>query len=131
MSFTVETESATDLVDVTDRLTAAHDLAGDGACLAHVPHTTAALFVQEAEPRLQADLLDALASVFPADAGYAHDQLDGNAHAHLRAAVLGPSVMVPVWDGDLALGRWGSVLLAEFDGPRERRISVTSLDGTG
>jgi thiamine phosphate synthase YjbQ (UPF0047 family) len=44
--------------------------------------------------------------VFLADAGYAHDPLDGNAHAHLRAAVLGPSVTVPVRDGDLDLGRW-------------------------
>lgn len=127
MPITVTTDADSELVDVTERVAAAHDLAGDGTCLAHVHHTTAALFVQEAEPRLRSDVIEALAGIAPADAGYAHDQLDGNAHAHLRAAILGPSVTIPVRNGALDLGQWGTILLAEFDGPRERRLSVTAV----
>ena len=58
------------------------------------------------------------------DGGWAHDRLDGNADAHLRSLLLGPSETVPVTDGELSLGRWQSVLFVECDGPRERTVRV-------
>lgn len=58
--------------------------------------------------------------------GWRHDELDGNAASHLRALLLGPSVTVPVRDGDLSLGRWQSVLLVECDGPRTRTVDVVA-----
>ena len=65
-----------------------------------------------------------LKRVAPKGAGYRHDRGNGNAHAHLRAALLGNSVMIPVEKGRLELGTWQRILFLEFDGPRRRRISV-------
>ncbi|WP_435101340.1 secondary thiamine-phosphate synthase enzyme YjbQ [Halarchaeum sp. P4] len=61
----------------------------------------------------------------PHDEQYAHDRIDDNADAHLRAMLLGESVSVPVSDGELDLGTWQSVLFVECDGPRTRSVTVT------
>ncbi|SEQ37223.1 secondary thiamine-phosphate synthase enzyme YjbQ [Natrinema salaciae] len=127
MAFTVETESRLTTVDVTDRIAAAvpEDLES-GTCTAFVEHTTAGLVVQENEPRLRGDLESFLRDLVP-DEGHAHDQLDRNADSHLRAALVGPDVTIPVADGELALGTWQSALLVECDGPRTRTVSVTTV----
>ncbi|GCF15415.1 hypothetical protein Harman_33500 [Haloarcula mannanilytica] len=88
-----------------------------------VRHTTAGITVNEAEPRLLGDLGDALGDLVP-DAGWDHDELDGNADAHVRAMVVGASETIPVRDGDLDVGTWQSVLLVDCDGPRERAVDV-------
>lgn len=125
MEFTVETEARLTTANVTDRVAdAVPDDLESGTCTAFVRHTTAGLLVQEDEPNLRADLESFLADLVP-DEGHAHDRLDGNADAHLRAALVGPDVTVPVENGDLALGTWQSILLVECDGPRTRTISVT------
>ena len=125
MRFTVDTDARLTTVDVTDRVaTAVPDDLESGLCTAFVEHTTAALVVQENEPRLRDDLETFLADLVP-EAGHAHDELDGNADSHLRATLLGPSVTIPVEDGSLATGTWQSILLVECDGPRTRRVSVT------
>ena len=125
MEFTVDTAGRTETVDVTDRVEAAvpDDLEA-GTCTVVVGHTTAAVVVQEAESGLLGDLESVLVDLVPEDGGYRHDRIDDNAAAHLRAALLGASVTVPVEDGSLALGTWQSVLLVELDGPRERRLGV-------
>ncbi|MFB6121802.1 MAG: secondary thiamine-phosphate synthase enzyme YjbQ [Halobacteriaceae archaeon] len=126
MHVEIETTDRVDVVDVTDRVAAAvPDDCAAGTCHVFVRHTTAGLVVQERESRLLADLTDRLADLVPASDGYRHDELDGNADAHLRAALLGPSVTVPVRDGSLALGTWQSLLLVECDGPRTREVAVT------
>ena len=125
MRFTVDTDARLTTVDVTDRVArAVPDDLESGLCTAFVEHTTAALVVQENEPRLRDDLETFLADLVP-EAGHAHDELDGNADSHLRATLLGPSVTIPVEDGSLATGTWQSILLVECDGPRTRRVSVT------
>ena len=125
MRFSVDTDARLTTVDVTDRVAAAvPDDLESGLCTAFVEHTTAALVVQENEPRLRGDLESFLSALVP-DEGHAHDELDGNADSHLRATLLGPSVTIPVEDGRLATGTWQSVLLVECDGPRTRRVSVT------
>ncbi len=129
MTVEIETESRLTTVDITDEIGAA--VGGDfenGIVSLFVEHTTAALLVQENEPRLRGDLESFLSSVVP-DSGHAHDELDGNADAHLRAALIGPSVTIPVVNGELALGRWQSVFLLECDGPRTRRVSVQTVLG--
>ncbi|WP_226041389.1 secondary thiamine-phosphate synthase enzyme YjbQ [Natrinema sp. DC36] len=127
MAFSVETESRLTTVDVTDRIaTAVPDGLESGTCTAFVEHTTAGLVVQENEPRLRGDLESFLRDLVP-DGGHAHDELDGNADSHLRAALIGPDVTIPVEDGELALGTWQSVLLVECDGPRTRTVSVTTV----
>ncbi|PGF14699.1 hypothetical protein CP556_00245 [Natrinema sp. CBA1119] len=127
MAFSVETESRLTIVDVTDRIAAAvPDDLESGTCTVFVEHTTAGLVIQENEPRLRGDLESFLRDLVP-DEGHAHDKLDGNADSHLRAALIGPDVTVPVEDGELALGTWQSVLLVECDGPRTRTVSVTTV----
>ena len=129
-TISVETDARLTTVDITDRIAAAvpDDLAS-GTCTAFVEHTTAGLVVQENERRLREDLESVLADLVP-DEGHAHDQLDGNADSHLRAALVGPDATIPVEDGDLALGTWQSVFLVECDGPRTRTVSVTTIGGS-
>lgn len=127
MTFPVETDARLTTVDVTDRVAeAVPDDLETGLCTAFVRHTTAGLVVQENEPRLRGDLETFLGDLVP-DEGHAHDDLDGNADSHLRAALVGPDVTIPVDNGELALGTWQSVLLLECDGPRTRTVSVTTV----
>ena len=92
-------------------------------------HATAAIVVNENDDEsVGADLLDALERMVPAGAGWRHDRIDDNAHAHIQAALLGPQEILPLEDGDLRLGRWQAILLVELDGPRRgRQISVTVI----
>lgn len=121
--FTVGTGKSQTVLDVTDEIERALPADASGTATVFVRHTTAAVTVNEAESRLLGDLETALAAAVP-DSGWAHDELDGNADAHIRAMLVGPSVTVPVTDGSLALGTWQSVLLVECDGPRTRTLQV-------
>ncbi len=122
-TFTVETDTKTAVVDITDRVINQLPAAFEGVCTVFVRHTTAGVVVNENEPRLLADLADGLETLI-SDEGWAHDTLDGNADSHVRAMLVGESVTVPVADGELQVGRWQSVLLVECDGPRTRSIDV-------
>ncbi len=124
--FTVRTRRRRELVDITERVHEAVRASGtqEGLCCVYVPHATAAVVVNEnADPQVGEDLLDALGKLFP-DGVWRHDRVDGNASAHLKASVVGPGQVIPVVGGRLMLGRWQAVMLAEFDGPRERRVIV-------
>ena len=95
-----------------------------------VPHTTCGLCVNEAETGLLEDLTRLAARLVEPVApreGFAHDRIDANARAHLFAALMGGSVVVPVSEGALRLGTWQSILLVEADGPRLRRLEMTFL----
>jgi secondary thiamine-phosphate synthase enzyme len=93
-----------------------------GVCVVYVPHTTAAVWINEnADPDVPRDILFALRRFIPED-GYRHGE--GNSPAHVRSALIGASVMIPIEDGTLALGRWQGVQLGEFDGPRSREVWV-------
>lgn len=92
--------------------------------------STVAVTTMEHEPGGVQDLREALAGLLPAREDWAHNVLNGdsNAHAHLRAALIGPSETIPVVDGSLGLGTWQQVVLVDFDDrPRERTVSVTVL----
>ena len=125
MSIEVRTDERVDVVDVTDDVRdAVPDSVTRGLCTVFVSHTTAGVVVNENERRLRSDLSGLLASLAPEEAEYEHDAIDDNAAAHLRATLLGESVAVPVVEGELALGRWQSVLFVECDGPRTRSLEV-------
>jgi secondary thiamine-phosphate synthase enzyme len=97
-----------------------------GMCYRFVPHTTAAILINENDdPALQKDLGNFLKSLAPRDGSYHHD--DGNCDAHLKAAVFGNSKWLFVEDGRLVLGRWQGIFLCEFDGPRRRDLRVKVL----
>lgn len=128
--FEVETTAAKACIDLTDRVRGIVKRSGVPAGLCHVMvlHSTAAVVVNEFDdPNIGKDLLVALDRAVPDHAGWLHDRIDDNAHAHIKAAVLGPSELVPVQDGDLVLGTWQRILLVELDGPRSRKVSVALL----
>ncbi|RXK51362.1 secondary thiamine-phosphate synthase enzyme YjbQ [Halorientalis pallida] len=120
----VSTDERVTTVDITDRVASQLPTDATGTCTVFVEHTTAGISVNEAEPRLLDDIERVLEAIVP-ETGWDHDQLDGNADAHLRSMLLGRDVTVPVVDGTLALGTWQSVLLVECDGPRTRTVTVT------
>lgn len=135
--FPVRTAGETDLIDVTERVREAVRDAevATGIALVSVPHTTCSLMVNENEPGFLSDVRRALERLVPRDADYAHDGAphEGedevpNGYSHVRAALLSShSVMLPVRDGALALGRWQRIFLVELDHARARTVQVTVL----
>lgn len=124
-TFTVDTEQRLSVEDVTGAVEDVLPPDADGTVTVFVQHTTAAVTVNEAESRLLGDFEDGLSGLVDDD-GWAHDQLDGNADSHLRAMLVGPSVTIPVSDGELDLGTWQAVLFVECDGPRKRTVQVVT-----
>jgi secondary thiamine-phosphate synthase enzyme len=122
-------ERRTQLIDITDRVRAAVAGTEGSAVLVYVPHTTAAITINEKiDPDLVADLERAFEKVVGDDWGWAHDDADGpNGPSHGRASVAGAQVLIPLRDGEPALGRYQAVFLCEFDGPKARSVYVTVL----
>lgn len=98
-----------------------------GIALISTLHTTTGLTVNEADPALMQDMLNLLEKLAPESGEYLHDHGERNAHAHLRAALIGNSVTVPIMQGRLSLGTWQRIIFFEFDGPRRRRIQVKTI----
>ena len=128
--FEVRTERKTQVIDITREVRAALAGATDAAAaLVYIPHTTAGVVVQEhADPAVARDLERALERLVGDDWGWEHIEAgEENAPSHVRAALTATSVVVPVRDGELALGTWQGIFFCEFDGPRRRTVSVTAL----
>jgi len=123
----VATQRRRQLVDITSfvqRSVAAGEVA-EGMCHVFIPHTTAAVLINEnADPDVGDDILAALAAMLP---GVRWKHAEGNSDAHLMATLVGASALVPIVGGDLTLGRWQGVYLLELDGPRKREVWVTCL----
>jgi len=125
VEFKVRTPERVALVDITADVNRALAEIGtrEGLCNLFVPHTTASVIISENwDPDVTTDLLKQLEQVVPREAGYKHSE--GNSQAHILSVMLSTSINVPVHDGTLAIGRWQGVMLAEFDGPRERSVYV-------
>ena len=124
----LRTERREEMVDITARVAAAVAELGvaSGAVLVHVPHTTAAVTVNEGyDPDVAADVVRDLSARVPRDAGYAHSE--GNSDSHIKAILVGTSQLIPVEGGGPALGRWQRIFFCEFDGPRSREVWVSPL----
>ena len=131
--FRIETVESEECVDITAQVEALVEQAGidTGFCQVMVLHSTAAVIVNENDdPNLGSDVISALDHLVPTRKNWLHDRVDGNAHSHIKASIMGPSELIPIRDGQLFLGRWQGILLLEFDGPRERTISVQFLSGS-
>jgi secondary thiamine-phosphate synthase enzyme len=122
----VETRRRIEVVDVTGKVEAwlASVGAGDGLLVVRVPHTTAAVTINEAEPGLLEDIARLIEELFRPGGPWLHNRIDNNAHAHLAASLIGDSRVVPVTAGRPALGTWQRILLVEGDGPRMRRLQL-------
>ena len=123
------TEGDGDVIDLTEGVQSVLDSAGveSGIVSVFVPGSTAAVTAMEYEPGGVHDLRAALDRLVPAEGDYEHNRLnaDTNSHAHIRAAIVGPSETVPVRDGRLDLGTWQQLVLVDFDDrPRQRTVVV-------
>ena len=126
----IDTSKPVEHVDITDavREVVKRSDVAHGLCHVMALHSTAAVIVNETDdPNIGSDIARALDRAVPQHAGWLHDRIDANAHAHIKAALLGPSETLAVQDGDLRLGTWQRLILLEFDGPRTRRVSVQLL----
>ena len=124
-TLSVSTNRREEMVDVTGLVRqAVAELGVDaGLCLIFSPHTTCAVTVNEGwDPDVQTDVLRHLRSLVPRDAGFAHSE--GNSDSHIKTIAVGPSVLLPIDEGQVRLGRWQAVFLCEFDGPRQRELWV-------
>ncbi len=129
-TFSVRTGSSNQVLDVTDQVRRiVHDSGVDqGQCTVYTPHATAAVTINEnADPNIGTDFLNALRKLIAEHDGWLHDRIDNNAAAHIKSALIGPSEVIPISDGRLALGRWQNIFLCEFDGPRTRQVIVSIL----
>jgi secondary thiamine-phosphate synthase enzyme len=123
------TEGDGDVVDITQGVLEVVSTAGvdDGVVSAFVPGSTAAVTTMEVEPGGVHDLRETLDRLVPKEGRYEHNRLnaDTNSHAHIRAAIVGPSETVPLRDGRLGTGTWQQLVLVDFDDrPRERTVVV-------
>lgn len=119
-----------DMQDLTSQVTEVVRRSGIQTGTVHLFNigSTAAIGTIEFEPGLQQDLPDLLNRLMPAGTDYGHEQAwhDGNAHSHLQATVMGPSLTIPITGGELVLGTWQQVFHLECDNkPRRRKIAVT------
>ena len=123
----VSTTAGTDILDLTDAVTARVEQAGvaEGLLTLFISGSTAALSTIEFESGVINDLRAAIHRLFPQDIPYEHDRRwgDGNGYAHVRAAFLKPSLSIPIAGNSLLLGTWQQIVLLDFDNrPRQRRV---------
>jgi secondary thiamine-phosphate synthase enzyme len=121
----VKSRSRTEFIDITEKVQEVLKEAGvsNGACNIFVPHTTAAVTVNEgADPTVQRDIQTFLNKMVPFEGDYQHRE--GNSSAHIKTTLIGVSQTVLVDEGRLVLGTWQSIFFCEFDGPRHRRVAL-------
>jgi secondary thiamine-phosphate synthase enzyme len=122
--FNVQSTQKEELIDITDKVEESVKVlkCSDGACAVFVPHTTAAVTINEnADPSVARDILYGLGRMVP-EKGYSH--AEGNSPAHIKSSLVGCCVYVLVEGGRLVLGTWQGIYFCEFDGPRQRSVFV-------
>jgi secondary thiamine-phosphate synthase enzyme len=132
MLHTIEIESGRriELIDITGQINSIIKKSGisEGICFLHVPHTTAAITINEnADPDVSHDILDKTKSLIPPDDNYAH--LEGNSDSHIKSSLFGAAINLIINNGRLLLGRWQCVYFCEFDGPRNRSVNIKLISG--
>jgi secondary thiamine-phosphate synthase enzyme len=126
--FEVRTQAREELMDITAKVKEAVLSSGvaNGICTAYVPHTTAAVTINEnADPSVRQDILMTLRKIVPDSLAYKHSE--GNSPAHVKACLVGSSVNIIIDEGRLALGTWQGIFFCEFDGPRSRKVYLNVL----
>lgn len=130
MQIKIQSSVRNEMMDITARV---QNLVTDsgirtGLCHVFVPHTTAAVTINEnVDPDVKIDMIRTLSRLVPVDPDYRH--MEGNSDAHIKASIIGSSELIPIRDGRLELGRWQALYFWEFDGPRKREIRVMLLPG--
>ncbi|MBW2607842.1 MAG: YjbQ family protein [Deltaproteobacteria bacterium] len=130
MTLTVKSKSRTQLIDITSEIQKAVRSSGisEGLCMLYVPHTTAAITINEsADPSVASDIMMVLNEVIPWKADYRH--LEGNSPAHIKSTMVGASEVIAIENSSLVLGTWQGIFFCEFDGPRTRSVHMRLLKG--
>ena len=126
----IETHNRIQMISITGEVESVIGASGvrEGTCLVWVPHTTAAVTINEnADPTVIRDILHTTGKVFPLDDHFHH--MEGNSDAHIKSSLFGPSLSLIITGGRLLLGTWQSVYFCEFDGPRQRHYFVKTAEG--
>ncbi|NIT03540.1 YjbQ family protein [Candidatus Saccharibacteria bacterium] len=125
MEIQVEATEKYQLIDISDQIqkVVTASQVTEGAVSVFVPHTSAAVMVEENEPGLKQDFY----TLFKDYEKCSYHHPDGNAPAHILAGIIGHCRTVPIREGKLGLGTWQAILLVELDGPRQRRVIITVL----
>ena len=131
MICTIKSKNRTELIDITSKIQDIVLSSGirHGLCMLYVPHTTAAITINEsADPSVKDDILMIIDKIIPWKAGYRH--LEGNSPAHIKSTLIGPSELIAVENDRLILGTWQGIFFCEFDGPRTRKVHVRLIKET-
>ena len=126
----VRTSAQIELVDITGLVRQIVSRSGvdSGSCLVYVPHTTAAVTINEnADPSVKDDIIMELNKIVPFDNNYRHGE--GNSAAHIKASMIGSNVEIIIDNGNLVLGTWQGIYFCEFDGPRNRKVIIKIIKG--
>ncbi len=130
-SFSISTSKKQELIDITDKVNSIikKSKIKNGICNIFTSHATAAIIINENyDPNICLDLLDSLNRQIPSGI-WRHDRIDGNADAHIKSAMLGPSETIPVKNGELSLGKWQALMFCELDVPRSHRKIIITVIG--
>ncbi len=125
----LRTTSRVELVDITSKVEEilAESKVGSGICMVYVPHTTAAITINEnADPSVVRDIIHELNKLVPFDDNYSHSE--GNSAAHIKSSLIGASKSIIIENGNLKLGTWQGIYFCEFDGPRSRKVWVKIIE---
>lgn len=128
-SINVKSSKRNELIDINHEVEDIVSKSGikEGICNIYAPHATCGIIINENyDPNICLDIVDLLKEYIP-QGKWRHDRIDNNADAHIKAAIVGPSETIPISEGRLVTGRWQSIMLADFDGPRERKIVVNII----
>jgi len=126
MIISVVSKAKTEFIDITSKVqqqVRSSDVQ-QGHCLLYVPHTTAAITINEgADPSVKTDILAVLNHIVPWKNNYQH--LEGNSAAHIKSTLVGITELIPIENGRLVLGTWQGIFFCEFDGPRTRKVHIS------
>lgn len=128
--FQVISVKHTQMIDITNQVQeiVSESEVTDGICMAYIPHTTAAITINEnADPDVTKDFMMAINKIVPWEDDYYH--MEGNSAAHLKASMMGFSEFIPIENGKLVLGTWQGIYFLEYDGARKRKVYVKILEG--
>ena len=130
MELAITTKKRCEMVDITAEVQRLCKGWGNtGIVTILCPHTTAGVILTENfDPTVKADILSTLEKLVPLKGGYAH--AEGNSDAHIKSAVIGANVVLPVVKGKARMGRWQGLYFCEFDGPRQRTLWLTFVAGS-
>ncbi|MEO0124424.1 MAG: secondary thiamine-phosphate synthase enzyme YjbQ [candidate division WOR-3 bacterium] len=128
--FTISTNKSEELIDITSEVEeiVSGSKIKNGIVHIFIPHATAGVILNEsADPNIKTDFLNALERAIPKRANYLHDHIDRNAAAHIRSAIVGSSLTIPLRNNGMVLGTWQSIMFCEFDGPRRTRRIIVQI----